>query len=261
MGCSGFETLECKLKIIDHQFKEMKIEYYKKDTLFKIISNYISFYKNDLNKNYKRNIYLVNTKFFQEVLGIFGINLKNEEFNLEELKKISFSIPIEKYKITLISSEKDFIEHERAYMEILNEEILKNFGINEKEYINKILLYKFVSDEELEIIINNNFKILMKKKDGHFQIIEPEKFQYLKVFKLEDNIKDLNNFVLRSTIISETNENKESGRSLNNLNNNVANNNETLNKIPPQLKKEEIKTIESNNEKDNQSLLTGMKGK
>ena len=80
MGCSGHLATETrdKMKIIEHQFKENKIEYYNKDTLFKIISIYISFHKNDLNKNYKGNIYLVNTKFFQEVFGIFGINLKNE---------------------------------------------------------------------------------------------------------------------------------------------------------------------------------------
>jgi len=90
MGCSGKESTMIKggvgqLEIYNKE--KNKIEYYDEDTLYKILSNYIQFYK-DFNKNYKGKIYLVKTEFFLKVLVICGISLKNEKFNELQFKNL-----------------------------------------------------------------------------------------------------------------------------------------------------------------------------
>ena len=268
MGCAGQKSAMSKednreLKIYNKE--ENKIEYYDEDTLCKILSNYILFYK-DLNKNYKGKIYLVKTEFFIKILGIFGISLKNEEFNVDQLKKKISSINIQKFEVILITSERDLIDYERSNIEIVNVEILKNFGINEKVYINKESNYKFISNEELEIIFNDKSKVLMKKINEHFQIIYPEKCKFFEISKKEDIIYN-SKILLKSTGLpfddNDINEHKKSSINSRNDNNENTKNNEeiNLNNNKSPIEDKQAKEKENNDEKENQSLSNEVKGK
>ena len=266
MGCAGQKSAMIKednreLKIYNKE--ENKIEYYDEDTLCKILSNYILFYK-DLNKNYKGKIYLVKTEFFIKILGIFGISLKNEEFNVDQLKKKISSINIQKFEVILITSERDLIDYERSNIEIVNVEILKNFGINEKVYINKESNYKFISNEELEIIFNDKSKVLMKKINEHFQIIYPEKCKFFENSKKED-IRFNSKILLKSTGLpfddNDINEHKKSSINSRNDNNENTKNNEeiNLNNNKSPIEDKQAKEKENNDEKENQSLSNEVK--
>ena len=266
MGCAGQKSAMIKednreLKIYNKE--ENKIEYYDEDTLCKILSNYILFYK-DLNKNYKGKIYLVKTEFFIKILGIFGISLKNEEFNVDQLKKKISSINIQKFEVILITSERDLIDYERSNIEIVNVEILKNFGINEKVYINKESNYKFISNEELEIIFNDKSKVLMKKINEHFQIIYPEKCKFFENSKKEDIIFN-SKILLKSTVLpfddNDINKHKKSSINSRNDNNENTKNNEeiNLNNNKSPIEDKQAKEKENNDEKENQSLSNEVK--
>ena len=97
MGCSSFDSIrDNPVKIpnineenINNRLKESikEEDFYDNEILFKILKNYIKFYKRIFKENIKDKIYLVQTNFFRHIFKILFKELKIEELSRKELKE------------------------------------------------------------------------------------------------------------------------------------------------------------------------------
>ena len=158
----------------------------------------LKFYTDMSNEIKKQNqIFLVETDFFKTNIKKLDINTQNINLDILKEKILSEKLEIPKNKLKFINSKKD-ISNISSNIEILNDTIVKDLTTDLKEYFNKSLKYTIKSNNEIDLIIEDN-TITIKKENFNIHIKDNNEKQNSITFdsknkEIEKNIEIIDSF-------------------------------------------------------------------